>query len=120
MDFLDKEHCVFGEVVEGHDALLNINEAICDENHVPYQDIRYIFSCLLHAIKVFMKIIPKPYCMSNRITHTVILDDPFPDPPGLEFPIHSPEPSKEMLDVRYISSSLICKSDFLMVLSFCR
>nr|SVE75865.1 EOG090X0971 [Daphnia hispanica] len=72
LDFLDKEHCVFGEVVEGHDALLNINEAICDENHVPYQDI--------------------------RVTHTVILDDPFPDPPGLEIPIHSPEPSKEMLD----------------------
>nr|SVE71157.1 EOG090X0971 [Daphnia similis]SVE71789.1 EOG090X0971 [Daphnia similis] len=72
LDFLDKEHCVFGEVVEGHDALLNINEAICDENHVPYQDI--------------------------RITHTVILDDPFPDPPGLEIPIHSPEPTKEMLD----------------------
>ncbi|KZS06222.1 Peptidyl-prolyl cis-trans isomerase 4-like protein [Daphnia magna] len=72
LDFLDKEHCVFGEVVEGHDALLNINEAICDENHVPYQDI--------------------------RITHTVILDDPFPDPPGLVIPIHSPEPTKEMLD----------------------
>nr|CAG4637158.1 EOG090X0971 [Ceriodaphnia reticulata]SVE73046.1 EOG090X0971 [Ceriodaphnia reticulata] len=72
LDFLDKEHCVFGEVVEGHDALLNINEAICDEQHVPYQDI--------------------------RITHTVILDDPFPDPPGLEIPINSPEPSKEMLD----------------------
>nr|SVE77109.1 EOG090X0971 [Daphnia lumholtzi] len=72
LDFLDKEHCVFGEVVEGHDALLNINEAICDENHVPYQDI--------------------------RITHTVILEDPYPDPPGLEIPVHSPEPTKEMLD----------------------
>nr|CAG4647199.1 EOG090X0971 [Megafenestra aurita]SVE92499.1 EOG090X0971 [Megafenestra aurita] len=72
LGFLDKEHCVFGEVVEGHDALLNINEAICDETHVPYQDI--------------------------RITHAVILDDPFPDPPGLVIPIHSPEPSKETLD----------------------
>lgn len=41
LDFLDKEHCVFGEVVEGFDALLNINEAICDEQHIPYQDIRY-------------------------------------------------------------------------------
>lgn len=37
--------------------------------------------------------------MYIRITHTVILDDPFPDPPGLDFPVHSPEPSKEMLDV---------------------
>ena len=41
LDYLDKEHCVFGEVVEGHEALLNINDAICDEQHIPYQDIRY-------------------------------------------------------------------------------
>lgn len=47
LDYLDKEHCVFGEVVEGHDALLNINEAICDENHIPYQDIRYLFKYYL-------------------------------------------------------------------------
>ena len=31
-----------------------------------------------------------------RITHTVILEDPFPDPPGLEIPDRSPEPSSEM------------------------
>ncbi len=42
----------------------------------------------------------------SRITHTVILDDPFPDPPGLEIPIYSPEASKEMLDVN-ISSILL-------------
>ena len=35
----------------------------------------------------------------SRITHTVILDDPFPDPPDLDIPIHSPEPTKEILDV---------------------
>ena len=40
LDYLDKEHCVFGEVVEGLDTLLTINDAICDEQHVPYQDIR--------------------------------------------------------------------------------
>jgi len=41
LDYLDKEHCVFGEVVEGLDTLLSINDAICDEKHIPYQDIRF-------------------------------------------------------------------------------
>lgn len=72
LDYLDKEHCVFGEVVEGHEALLNINDAICDEQHIPYQDI--------------------------RITHTVVLDDPFDDPVGLRIPCESPEPSKDMVE----------------------
>ena len=40
-----------------------------------------------------------------RITHTVILDDPFPDPSGLDIPIHSPEPTREMLDV---SKNVMC------------
>jgi peptidyl-prolyl cis-trans isomerase-like 4 len=93
LDYLDKEHCVFGEVVEGHDALLNINEAICDENHIPYQDIRYSFE------SYFYKGYLDWYFIFCRITHTVILDDPFPDPSGLEITIHSPEPTREMLDV---------------------
>uniref|UniRef100_A0A8C9FHU2 Peptidyl-prolyl cis-trans isomerase n=1 Tax=Pavo cristatus TaxID=9049 RepID=A0A8C9FHU2_PAVCR len=32
------------------------------------------------------------------INHTVILDDPFDDPPGLSIPDRSPEPTKEQLD----------------------
>lgn len=92
---------MFGEVVEGHDALLNINEAICDENHVPYQDIRYYFRNGMCCRKMILVI------SLNRITHTVILDDPFPDPPGLVIPIHSPEPTKEMLDVRKIQGHVI-------------
>ena len=32
-----------------------------------------------------------------RITHTVILDDPFDDPDGLEIPPGSPLPDPEML-----------------------
>lgn len=36
---------------------------------------------------------------SIRINHTVILDDPFEDPPGLSIPDRSPEPTKEQLDV---------------------
>lgn len=35
------EHIVFGEVAEGHDILLKLNETICDVTHRPYQDIRF-------------------------------------------------------------------------------
>lgn len=34
-----------------------------------------------------------------RINHTVILDDPFDDPPDLLIPDRSPEPTREQLDV---------------------
>uniref|UniRef100_A0A1B6EEJ4 peptidylprolyl isomerase n=2 Tax=Clastoptera arizonana TaxID=38151 RepID=A0A1B6EEJ4_9HEMI len=60
------EHCIFAEVVDGHDVLLKLNSAICDNQHRPYVDI--------------------------RITHTVILQDPFEDPSGLIVPDMSPEP----------------------------
>lgn len=68
---LDGQHCIIGEVVEGHDVLRKLNEAIVDENFRPYQDI--------------------------RITHTVILADPFPDPRGFCVPSRSPSPSAERL-----------------------
>ncbi|XP_055377675.1 peptidyl-prolyl cis-trans isomerase sig-7 [Condylostylus longicornis] len=68
---LDNMHCVIGEVVEGHDVLRKLNEAIVDEKFRPYQDI--------------------------RITHTVILEDPFEDPRGLRVPSRSPSPSAERL-----------------------
>merc|ERR1711976_356833 len=73
LDYLDGQgHCVFGEVVEGLDEVAQVfNKTICDSGHRPYQDI--------------------------RITHTVILEDPFEDPKGLEIPPKSPEPSKELL-----------------------
>lgn len=64
------QHCVFGKIVEGLEILETLNETICDHDNRPYQDI--------------------------RITHTVVLEDPFPDPPGLEIPDRSPEPSSEM------------------------
>eukprot|EP00092_Neocalanus_flemingeri_P029119 GFUD01031607.1.p1 GENE.GFUD01031607.1~~GFUD01031607.1.p1 ORF type:complete len:634 (-),score=250.58 GFUD01031607.1:189-2090(-) len=71
LDYLDGEHCVFGEVVEGEDVLSNINNTITDNTGRPYQDI--------------------------RITHTVVLHDPYDDPSGLELRGSSPEPSEEML-----------------------
>jgi len=70
LDYLD-EHCVFGEVVEGEEVLSKINDTITDGSGRPYQDI--------------------------RITHTVVLHDPYDDPSGLEFRESSPEPTEEML-----------------------
>ncbi|XP_012282401.1 peptidyl-prolyl cis-trans isomerase sig-7 isoform X2 [Orussus abietinus] len=68
---LDGEHCVFGEIAEGLEIILKFNETICDDDHRPYQDI--------------------------RISHTVILEDPYDDPKGLVVPDRSPEPTKEAL-----------------------
>lgn len=70
-DSLDGRHSVFGCVSEGAEALKRINSALCDGDARPYQDI--------------------------RITHTVVLHDPFDDPPGLDVPGASPEPTLEML-----------------------
>ncbi|XP_067876283.1 peptidyl-prolyl cis-trans isomerase-like 4 isoform X2 [Heterodontus francisci] len=72
VDYLNGVHTVFGEVTEGMDVLMKINEAFVDKDFCPYQDI--------------------------RITHTVILEDPFDDPSGLQIPDRSPEPTKEQLD----------------------
>jgi len=71
LDYLDGEHCVFGEVVEGEELLTKLNNSITDDDGRPYQDI--------------------------RITHTVVLHDPYDDPPGLELRENSPEPTEEML-----------------------
>ncbi|KAK5992125.1 Peptidyl-prolyl cis-trans isomerase-like 4 [Cladobotryum mycophilum] len=70
-DFLDGKAAIFGKVVEGFDALEKINEAVVDDKGYPLIDI--------------------------RIKHTVILDDPYPDPPGLREPSSSPPPSDEQL-----------------------
>ena len=57
-----------GQVSEGLDVLASINEAFVDEANRPLQNV--------------------------RIRHTVVLDDPFPDPPQLNdhIPEHSPPP----------------------------
>ncbi|XP_033370618.1 peptidyl-prolyl cis-trans isomerase-like 4 [Parus major] len=72
LDYLDGVHTVFGEVTEGMDVLMTINETFVDKDFIPYQDI--------------------------RINHTIILSDPFDDPPGLCVPDRSPEPRKEQLN----------------------
>ncbi len=71
LDYLDARHSVFGEVAEGFEVIEKFNKVISDEEHRPYQDI--------------------------RITHTVVLDDPFEDPERLEVPLASPEPDPRVL-----------------------
>ncbi|KAJ2459906.1 Peptidyl-prolyl cis-trans isomerase-like 4 [Coemansia sp. RSA 2424] len=64
LDYLDGRYTVFGQVVEGLDVLEQINAALCDSKHRPLRDI--------------------------LIRHTIVLDDPCPDPPGLIVPPSSP------------------------------
>ncbi|KAF2127918.1 cyclophilin-like protein [Dothidotthia symphoricarpi CBS 119687] len=71
IDFLDGKAAVFGTVVEGFDALEKINGAYIDDNGQPLKDI--------------------------RLLHTVVLDDPFDDPPGFVEPPESPLPSAAQL-----------------------
>jgi peptidyl-prolyl cis-trans isomerase-like 4 len=71
VDSLDGKYTIFGRVAEGFDTLEKINDAYCDERGRPYRDI--------------------------RIKHTIILEDPFPDPSGLQEPPESPVPSKAQL-----------------------
>lgn len=66
LDYLNNKNTVFGEVAEGMDIVMKINDAYCDKQGRPYKDI--------------------------RILHTLILEDPFDDPVGLIVPDKSPEP----------------------------
>lgn len=71
LDYLDGKAAIFGKVVEGFDVLEKINEAFIDDRGRPLKDI--------------------------RIRHTVVLDDPFDDPPSLVEPPESPQPTKAQL-----------------------
>ena len=66
LDSLDDKHSVFGYVVEGLDIVHKLNAEISDHEHRPFRDI--------------------------RITHTVILDDPFDDPPEIMHLINQGSP----------------------------
>jgi len=57
IDYLDGKHAVFGHVVEGFETLDKLNEVFVDQDGRPFKDV--------------------------RIRHVAILEDPFPDPPGL-------------------------------------
>lgn len=62
LDYLDGKHTVFGHVTEGLEVLDQLNETLCDTENKPFKDI--------------------------LITHTVILEDPFPDPNGETLPLN--------------------------------
>lgn len=68
---LDDRYTIFGEVAEGLEVVKEISNAYADGSGRPYQNI--------------------------RIRHTIVLDDPFDDPPGLLVPDKSPEPSELVL-----------------------
>ncbi|KAF9100974.1 Peptidyl-prolyl cis-trans isomerase-like 4 [Mortierella sp. GBA35] len=72
LDYLDGKYTVFGKVAEGMDILEKINAAYTDSDFRPFKDI--------------------------RIKHTIVLEDPFPDPEGLIVPDESPLPTQAMLD----------------------
>ncbi|EGZ17393.1 hypothetical protein PHYSODRAFT_264201, partial [Phytophthora sojae] len=69
MAYLDEQHTIFGEVAEGMDVLATINSLFVDNDYRPYQDV--------------------------RIKHTYVLDDPLPDPKGLEELIPPSSPTRE-------------------------
>lgn len=75
-DALDGKHTVFGMVTEGLEVLSEINEAYCDKEGRPFQNI--------------------------RIKHTLVLDDPFEDMEGLDnlIPPQSPTFKKYPHDLR--------------------
>jgi peptidyl-prolyl cis-trans isomerase-like 4 len=47
--------------------------------------------------------LPCRVALIRSIRHTIILDDPFNDPPGLVFPDSSPVPRPEQLEVWLLS-----------------
>ncbi|KAJ2903700.1 Peptidyl-prolyl cis-trans isomerase-like 4, partial [Coemansia aciculifera] len=80
LDYLDGRYTVFGQVVEGLDVLEQINCALCDDKHRPLRDI--------------------------LIRHTIVLDDPYPDPANLIVPPSSPLlPSADQLSAIRIEAS---------------
>lgn len=85
LEELDGKAAVFGEVVEGFDALEKINTAFVDSKGRPLQDI--------------------------RLLHTVVLDDPYEDPPGLIKPPGSPLPSDEQRATVRIAYDEVLKDD---------
>uniref|UniRef100_A0AAV1T1E7 Peptidyl-prolyl cis-trans isomerase n=1 Tax=Peronospora matthiolae TaxID=2874970 RepID=A0AAV1T1E7_9STRA len=80
MAYLDEEHTIFGEVAEGMDVLDQINALFVDKDYRPYQDV--------------------------RIKHTYVLDDPFPDPKGLDELVPPLSPSREKPEEEQVESRL--------------
>ena len=80
IDYLDGKHTIFGELAEseGLGVIQKLNEAYCNKEGRPLQDI--------------------------RILHTVVLEDPFDDPEGFEPPSRSPSPPPITTDAGHIGA----------------
>ena len=84
IDYLDGKHAVFGRVVEGFDTLDKLNDIFTDPEGRPLKDVRIrhvviLGACILLSLRI------------NVVTYGVcIVDDPYPDPPGLIKPPSSP------------------------------
>ncbi|KAJ2208448.1 Peptidyl-prolyl cis-trans isomerase-like 4 [Coemansia sp. RSA 521] len=68
IDYLDGKHTVFGRIAEGMDVVHALDECVSDKDKRPLRDI--------------------------LIRHTIVLDDPFDDPP------HMPRPSSPLLPTK--------------------
>ena len=73
---LNGKHTIFGEVTKGFDVLDKINDAYCDEDNRPYQNI--------------------------RIIHCIVLNDPFDDLEGMVIPPKSPEYKRDLSDNKHL------------------
>lgn len=73
---LNGKHTIFGEVTKGFDVLDKINDAYCDEDNRPYQNI--------------------------RIIHCIVLNDPFDDLEGMVIPEKSPEYKRDLSDNKHL------------------
>ncbi|EGT32782.1 CBN-SIG-7 protein [Caenorhabditis brenneri] len=71
LDYLDDQHTIFGQVTEGLETLEKLNDQLTDTNNKPFRDI--------------------------RISHTIVLDDPFDEDSRISFPPRSPSPTYEDL-----------------------
>ena len=80
LDNLDGKYTIFGQIAEGLEVLQKINELYCDGDGRPYQDM--------------------------RIKHTYVLDDPFPDLPGLEYLIPPSSPERSIPETEQIKKRI--------------
>lgn len=68
LEYLDADHTIFGRVAEGLTVVDKLAAVAVDHNHCPFRVL--------------------------RIRHTIILDDPFEDPPGMPSDCVSPPPDQ--------------------------
>lgn len=113
LDSLDEKYTIFGEVAEGMEVVDAINDAYCDEEGRPYQNIRCADGRCVACCGWLCFLCTSPYPRTTRnlcvtriplllihhapprsIRHTAVLEDPFDDPAGLaeHIPERSPEP----------------------------